>query len=62
MITFERLEKTRIRAGHSRKEAAEEIGIHLQTYYWWERRGMNPLMKTVEKIEDYLRRFERRRR
>ena len=50
------------RMEHSPREMAELVGIHLQTWYWWQKKGFNPKFKTLEKIENYLREFERRRR
>ena len=62
MITLVRLMRTMDKAGHNPREMAELVGIHLQTWYWWQRKGFNPTLRTLEKVEDYLRRFERRRR
>jgi len=62
MISLERIKRTMTRMEHSPREMAELVGIHLQTWYWWQRKGFNPTLRTLEKVEDYLRRFERRRR
>ena len=64
MVTLERIKRAMDRAGHLPKEAMQLMGLSLPLWYRWRdpKRGFNPLRETMEKIEEYLGKYERRRK
>ena len=60
MISFEDLERTRLRAGHSQREVARRIGRHWMLWQYWKTYGFNPTRETMERIEEYMKEAKKR--